>query len=491
MNTLRLLVLSICLGTSLNAMSIRLTFDYRVFHAPDKGPYVEFYASFDGRTLSEIPADSGLFRSKVEMMIVLSRNGQIVDYSKEIAESDMFTKGSAADFMTISRFALSQGIYDLELEITDLGIPGSEVTKYAQKVEINNPATGAFISDIEFVSAYRPAQEQTHFTKAGYDIMPYNSDYFPASLKSLMFYAEIYNTDVAFGAGEPFVSDVSIVDSQGRVIEQCRRMKKEKANQVIPILHTLDISALTSGEYKVKIEIRDRENKLVYLKERSFSRARIEESSPETMVITDLELYTSFASSFQDRDVLYAHILYHLPIAGDIDRNTIDYTLKNADLKTLQSFLYSFWLKRNPEDPNGAWKKYNESIRIVDQNFSTKSKAGWQTDRGRVYLQYGKPNTRVIRPSDSDYWPYEIWHYYVTDGNLHNRRFLFYDTNLSGDMELLHSDVPSEIKNYFWKDMVKSRPMALNMGDASEKNANQRRDPNSRDEIEDLWYNPH
>lgn len=491
MTALRQLVMMALVGFSLSASAIRVTFDYRVFHAPDKGPYVEFYTSFDGRTLSEIPADSGLFRSRVELMIVLTKDGQIVDYSKELAESDMFSKGGAADFMTVSRFVLKQGIYDLELEISDLGTPGIEPTKYTQKIEINNPANGAFVSDVEFVSAYRPAQEQTHFTKSGFDIMPYNSDYFPATLNSLMFYAEIYNTDAAFGVGQPFVSDVYIADAHDRVLDQCRRMKKEKAASVIPILHTLDISGLSSGEYKVKIEVRDRDNNLVYLRERPFSRARVEQSSPQTMVIPDGELYSSFASSFTDKDALYAHILYHLPIAGDLDRNTIDQTMKVADLKTMQSFLYTFWLKRNPENPEGAWSKYNELIQIVEQNFTTKTKAGWQTDRGRVYLQYGKPNTRVIRPSDADYWPYEIWHYYVTNDNLHNRRFLFYDTKLSGDMELLHSDVPSEIKNYFWKDMVRSRPMALNMGDASELNANQRRDPNSRDEIEDLWYNPH
>jgi hypothetical protein len=58
-------------------------------------------------------------------------------------------------------------------------------------------------------------------------------------------------------------------------------------------------------------------------------------------------------------------------------------------------------------------------------------------------------------------------------------------------MDLLHSDVPGETKNFNWKEMVRSRPTALNMGDASRLNANQRTDPNGRDEIENLWYSPH
>jgi GWxTD domain-containing protein len=491
MITLQRILMVVGLFMTLEGMSLRMTFDYRVFHAPGKGPYVEFYSSFDGRTLSEVSADSGYFHSKVEMMIVLSRNGEIVDYAKELVESDIFPAGQAGDFMSVTRFALGQGIYDLELEVKDLGNPDEEPTKFFQKVEINNPSTGAFVSDIEFVSAYRPSTGQTHFTKAGYDIMPYNSDYFPATLKSLMFYAEIYNTDVVFGTDAPFVSNIYVEHAGGVVVEQCRRMKKEKSAQVVPLLNSLDISGLASGNYKIKIEIRDKENNIVYVKERAFSRMRIEESSAQNIAISDIELDNSFASTFTNIDSLYAHILYHLPIAGDLDRNTIDLTLKQADLRTLQSFLYSFWLKRNQADPEGAWREYNQRIQIVEKNFRTKSKEGWLTDRGRVYLQYGKPNTRVIRPSDPDYWPFEIWHYYETDGNLHNRRFLFYDTNLSGDMALLHSDVPGETKNFFWKEMVRSRPMALNMGDASARNAGQRLDPNSQDEIEDLWFNPH
>jgi hypothetical protein len=60
-----------------------------------------------------------------------------------------------------------------------------------------------------------------------------------------------------------------------------------------------------------------------------------------------------------------------------------------------------------------------------------------------------------------------------------------------GDMELLHSDVPEEPKNFNWKEMVRSRPNALNMSDASRNNANQRVDPRSNDEIDNLWFTPH
>jgi len=125
-------------------------------------------------------------------------------------------------------------------------------------------------------------------------------------------------------------------------------------------------------------------------------------------------------------------------------------------------------------------------------------KPGWKTDRGRVYLQYGPPNTRAIRHNETNYFPFEIWHYYETNDKLHDRRFLFYSTDLTMDMELLHSDVPNEIKNHQWREMVRSRPTALNMGDASRLNMEQNKDPLeqnkdpfSRDELENLWFTPY
>jgi hypothetical protein len=278
-------------------------------------------------------------------------------------------------------------------------------------------------------------------------------------------------------------------------VEFCKRVKKEKAAAVVPMLQTLDISDVPAGQYKLRIEVRDRENNLVALREREFSRNKIAALSnaelAETASVTSAQVALSFASRFTNPDSLRQILYYHIPIAKDIDRDAIDRQIPKADLTTMQSFLYSFWWKRNPENPEAAWLEYAAKIEIVRDNFETRIKRGWQTDRGRVYLQYGAPNTRIVRNHEVDYWPFEIWHYYSTDNNLHNRRFLFYDTTLMGDMELLHSDVPEETKNFNWKEMVRSRPTALNMGDASRLNAGNRTDTNSRDEIENLWYSPH
>lgn len=476
-----------------HAFALRVIFDYRVFHVPGEGPYVEFVTSFDAATFDHVPADSGMVQAHAELELVVTRLGAIVDFRKVIVDGPMVKPEGKTDFLSVERFMLANGVYDLEVVVRDLSVNNRSEETLHQKIEINNPSTGVFVSDIQFVSAYRQTMENNAFSKSGYDLLPYVSNYFPSSLNNIIFYAELYQTDMVFGQGNGFLSTVCVIDAMENAVESCKRMKREKASAVVPMLQVLDISDLPTGEYKVRVEVRNRDNQLVYLKERPFSRNKINEIAVEEKIFQagESEVAMSFASQFTDRDSLYSLILWHIPIAGDIEKHTIDNQLNVADVATMQSFLYNFWYKRNSANPESAFVAYQENCKIVKDNFETRIKPGWQTERGRVYLQYGKPNTRIVRPHDPDYWPFEIWHYYETDNNLHNRRFLFYDTTLMGDMELLHSDVPGEPKNFTWKQMVRSRPAAMNMSDASMNNANQRVDTNSSDEIDNLWYTPH
>jgi GWxTD domain-containing protein len=490
----RKLTLLVCLlGVSIQLLALRVTFDYRVFYAPGVGPYAEFVTSFDASTFQHQVLDSGYVQAHAELTLVLTRAGSIVDARKVKVDGPVVKGNEMSDFLSIERFAIPAGNYDLEIEIRDTNAPEKSAESLTQKIEIVMPAKGVFISDVEWVSAYRQSSDDNAFSKSGYDMIPFVSSYFGTSLNSLIYYAEIYRTDSVWGVGSPFVTTICIVNMKDNSVEFCKRVKKEKAASVVPMLQTMDISDVPAGQYKLRIEARDRENNLVAMREREFSRNKIAElpDAPPTAEVTAAQVSLSFASRFTDADSLRQILFYHIPIAKDVDRDAIDRQIPKADLSTMQSFLYSFWWKRNPENPEAAWLEYAKSIQVVRDNFETRIKKGWQTDRGRVYLQYGPPNTRIVRNNEVDYWPFEIWHYYSTDNNLHNRRFLFYDTTLMGDMDLLHSDVPEETKNFNWKEMVRSRPTALNMGDSSVRNANNRTDTNSRDEIENLWYSPH
>ncbi len=479
------------LFVSQSVFALRATFDYFVFHDPITGPYIECLVNFDGATFKMAAMDSGRFQARAELTIIFSKLDQVVNFRKVVVDGPLVLKREENEFLSLERFSIPNGTYSMELIMRDLNSNLDDQATIRKIITINNPSTDLFISDIEFISAYRKSAETNAFSKSGMDMMPFNSAFFTSDINTLTFYSEIYNSDKTFGEGKAFVSTLCVIDKEENSFEECRKMKREKTASVVPLFQAIDISNLPSGEYKLRIELRDAQNKMVIIKERNFTRSLVRNINHANFELPVELLNSTFVSRFTHRDSLLEIVQSHLPIANNIERISIDNQLSTADLDMLQSFLYTFWYNKDSVNPEAAFLEYQAKVKKVHEIFGTRIKKGWRTERGRVYLQYGAPNTRVVRNHDVDYWPFEIWHYYETNNQLHDRRFLFYDTSLSGDMELLHSDVPSETKNHNWKEMVRSRITASHSSTSSSNNANQMSDSHGGDELEDLWNTPH
>lgn len=125
--------------------------------------------------------------------------------------------------------------------------------------------------------------------------------------------------------------------------------------------------------------------------------------------------------------------------------------MKNVPIERLQKFFYSFWAKRSPTDPQGAWEAYHKKVQYVQAHYGSPVIQGFRTDRGRVYLKYGEPTSVTEVPFDPQSYPYEIWHYYVI-GEQTNVKFIFYNRDLiSNNYELLHSDMIGETYDPAWQ----------------------------------------
>ena len=151
----------------------------------------------------------------------------------------------------------------------------------------------------------------------------------------------------------------------------------------------------------------------------------------------------------------------------------------------MQQYFYSFWLKRNSVDPEKSWMEFKHEVSKVNKAYGTLIKKGYETDRGRVYLEYGEPNTITESASDPSAYPYEIWQYYSLH-NQKNRKFVFYQPDLvTNDYELLHSDAIGELSDPSWE-------MKLNKRNTPTYNINQTK---SYDyfggKADDYYKNPH
>ncbi|MBL7942131.1 MAG: GWxTD domain-containing protein [Flavobacteriales bacterium] len=474
-------VLLLIAGVS-DAFAIKAYFDYKVFYDPASGPYAEFILSFDGASMKYRPLSDSTHKAEAEVTLIVSQHNKVIDFRKVTADGPVLPIGLTSDFMALERMRLADGDYDLEIKLTDLANPETPEI-HRQKISINHLSEGLFLSDIELINAYSPTEEANAFSKSGFDVIPSVSNHYGDGHNVLLLYVEVYNADKYFGTDSAFVVVSSIESLTGSSVDGIMKIKRDKGKPVCPEFHTLDISSLGSGDYRLRVEVRDRNNSAVLSRYIPITRTQF---APAT--VTPDMLAVSFAGKYTDRDSLLAIVESMQPIANPGERSTIQNVIPSAELIELQGFFYSFWQNRNSSQPEAAWRAYEKELKAADAAFGNKVKKGWQTDRGRVYLQYGPPNTRVERPHPTDYWPFEIWHYYES-GKGRNLKFLFYNPSLSGDFELLHADAPGEIFNASWREMVRSgfRNDPIQTG----RNTFNQRDSYSGDELEELWFNPH
>lgn len=115
------------------------------------------------------------------------------------------------------------------------------------------------------------------------------------------------------------------------------------------------------------------------------------------------------------------------------------------------SFIENFWLRRNP-NPDSPENEYKEEhyarIAYANEHFAA-GMPGWKTDRGHIYIAYGKPDSIDSHPSGGDYerpmdegggntstYPFEVWHYRYLAGIGDNIDIEFVDTCMCGDYHM-------------------------------------------------------
>jgi GWxTD domain-containing protein len=114
-------------------------------------------------------------------------------------------------------------------------------------------------------------------------------------------------------------------------------------------------------------------------------------------------------------------------------------------------FIEQFWLRRNP-NPDSPENEYREEhyarIAYANEHFAA-GKPGWRTDRGHIYIAYGKADSIDSHPSGGSYdrpmdegggntstYPFEIWHYRYLEGIGDNIDIEFVDTCMCGDYHM-------------------------------------------------------
>ncbi|HZG50907.1 MAG TPA: GWxTD domain-containing protein, partial [Pyrinomonadaceae bacterium] len=144
-----------------------------------------------------------------------------------------------------------------------------------------------------------------------------------------------------------------------------------------------------------------------------------------------------------DKDVAY--------IITDAERSAFK---KLATDEEREQFIEAFWQRRDPDpdtDENEYKEQYYERIAYANERYAS-GIPGWKTDRGRIYITFGKPDSVESHPTGGSYdrpsyhgggqtttFPFEVWFYRYIEGIGSGIEIEFVDPTGTGEYRLARS----------------------------------------------------
>ena len=119
-----------------------------------------------------------------------------------------------------------------------------------------------------------------------------------------------------------------------------------------------------------------------------------------------------------------------------------------------EQFIEAFWRRRDPNpdtEENEYREEYYERIAYANEHFAS-GIPGWKTDRGRIYIAFGKPDSIESHPSGGFYerpsyegggststYPFEVWFYRYIPGIGSGIEIEFVDPTGTGEYRIARS----------------------------------------------------
>jgi len=456
MKHILLLPVFLCISIFSISQGLEAFIDYGVYNTPSDKPYVETYLSITGRSI-KWKKESEKLKSNVEVTLVLWKDTNIVNFSKEnineYTENDSTSK--TITLVYEQRLSADKGKYRLQIKLDDLN---DTLKPYysGTYIEIGYPSDSTSISSIMAIKSFSKTEAASKISKSGFDLVPNVFNFFPTDVDKFTFYTEIYpKTNLTIG--EPYLVIYYLKNHENdKVLGKYKKFKRMTASPINVLINSFDISGLYSGNFDFIVEVRNRENKLLATKSYFLQR----ENTNIKMNLEDISsvnVTSSFVEKYTNYDTLSLIINSMGPITSAMEKQFAKSLIAKGEIHPMQQYLLNFWEQRDRNNPELPFKAYMKEVSKVEKLYATRINHGFETDRGRVYLEYGEPNTIAKNYNEPSAYPYEIWHYYNLR-NQRNRKFIFYNTDLSSnEFALLHSDAIGEPNDYQWRIHLRAR----------------------------------
>ncbi len=332
--------------------------------------------------------------------------------------------GIGAPFKDAVYFDLKPGAYRLIVQIKDLH--AEESGRCTVPLEIPDYERSRLVfSDIQLAFSVARSGEAHRFVKQGWKVVPNITRNYVIG-EPLQIYFEVYNLS---SSGESFIMGYRLIDAAGMVVRTYPAKRFLKPGESCVRAEILDTEGLREGTYDLQVEAFD-----------GSSRQYFQTRRPIFLVSKDLP--EGLTQVQRDLIGYYADIRY---ITDEKTQRVYD-ALEGWPARL--AFLKVFWKQLDDvsDTPNNErLLQHLMRMHYVETHFGAGVR-GKDTDRGRVYIQYGPPDDIDYRTSAAGQKPSEVWFY-----ETHRRyEFVFRDRRGTGFYELVHSTYPGEMSNPYW-----------------------------------------
>jgi len=450
------------------AHSIEAVVSYTVFHkyspAGKDSAFIDVYWQVNPSSLHYKKNDNGELVAQIQTAVSIANDDEVLMRDRYALNTTPFLpgKGNKQIIFELKRYYVPDGQVHLQVNLGEAEIPSAT---FEYKDVVSTAARPLpFLSRFQLLDTFFASQAANVFVRNGFLQLPRVLNFYDEGQRRVHFYAELYPDPKN---KKPLINQYYISRKpDDYAIARFLKIDTitDPGEKPYYVRHTFDISTLQSGNYYINNRLKDFNGNL--LDTQSFF-LQVINKKPEAVIIskedsikaakqdnTFLDLSNTFVSKFNMKQLM-AILKMITPIADPAEARAILNFQRKPDEMYMRYFIYNFFSKNNKAHPENEWKLFSNKVREVNREFNGGGRMGYETDRGMIYLKYGRPDELVRVPNETGAVPYEVWRYNAVGNTNQVGLFLFYQpASAIGDYKYLTSNVTGELQNPAWRNML-------------------------------------
>lgn len=441
-------------------MAIDVSVISAIYQHSDKRPYLELHYRIFGNTL-KTETSEGKYSSSVRILMTLETNKEIRQFDHYRLNTDINTLNE--DIIDIRRYQVEEGKYLLKIEVTDI-LDSTSVFYFSDSVHVfsagGDPTIGSILllSEVESLSAGQAEVDARVKYQLLLKALPYQFAY--KNVGSIYYYTEVYNMSAETDDGVYYIKTVLRENKtwmrESEIVFSDMRKRKIKETDIY--INTLNVEDIPSGNYILELiaELADgrklASSKVFFQRSNpDFDQKLLLSAAPVIEDIGEVNKFEALSS-----DTLVYSLKAISPLVRQVDSELIKLLISKRDKKAMSLYLSNYFYEEYPKAPFKAYEQFMVIARFTDQYYNNGFRHGFETDRGRIFIKYGRPSDIVTVEDEVSAPPYEIWVYNeLMQNNQTNVKFLFYNPDLMHNGHiLLHSTARGEINNVQWQSIL-------------------------------------